>query len=327
MRVLVVKTSSLGDVIHALPAVSDAAAAIAGLRVDWVVEKAFSEIPAWHAAVDRVIPCELRRWRRQPLQTLRSGEWATFVAQMRRQPYDFIVDAQGLVKSAWLATRARDLRIGPGFRAAREPFAALFYRRHVSLPAHDQAHAVDRMRLLFSAALGYPLPQRAPDFGVRRDQFPIRGDLPTRYAVLLHATTWSSKQWREDSWRELGIWLKSRGVTCLLPWGNDAERASAEHIAAAFDGVVLPRLRIGELAGVLAHAKFVIGVDTGLAHLAGALGTHSVSLYGPTLPALTGTVGANQIHLVSTSDSTINRDRPTTVAVAAVQEALSPWLD
>ena len=326
MRVLVVKTSSLGDVIHALPAVSDAAAAVADLRIDWVVERAFSEIPAWHPVVDRVIPCELRRWRKQPLQALRSGEWAAFVDEMRRTRYDAILDAQGLVKSAWLASRARGLRIGPGFRSAREPVAALFYQRRIDLPAHDQAHAVDRMRLLFSAALGYPLPDRAPDFGLQRDQFPMR-DVAPRYAVLLHGTTWTNKRWPDQNWRELGAWLKSKGVTGLLPWGNDQERSSAENIAAAFDGVVLPRMRIGELAGLLAHANFVIGVDTGLAHLAGALGTRCVTVYGPTLPALTGTVGANQVHLVSENDGTIRRDRPNSVTAAAVQEALSPWLD
>ncbi len=325
MRVLVVKTSSLGDVIHALPALTDAKSALPSLTCDWVVEKAFSEIPVWHPAVDRVITCELRRWRKHPLATVRSGEWRAFVGELRRERYDVVLDAQGLVKSAWLAARARGTVIGPGFTSAREPFAAMFYDRRIASPSHDRAHAVDRMRRLFAAALGYPLPERPPDFGLRREDFPVAG-MPPRYAVLLHATTWATKRWREDCWQELGSWLRSQGIACLLPWGNDEERQAAERIAAAFDGRVLPRMRLGELAGVLAHARVVIGVDTGLSHLAGALGTPSVTLYGPTIPALTGTVGANQVHLVSTADTQISRGRSNTVTVTAVEEALKPWL-
>src|SRR5581483_11249442 len=164
VRVLVVKTSSLGDVIHALPALTDAKSALPDVTCDWVVEKAFSEIPAWHPAVGRVVTCELRRWRKHPLAALRSGEWRNFVGELRRTRYDVVLDAQGLLKSAWLATRARGTRIGPGFASAREPFAAMFYDRRIGLPSHDQAHAVDRMRRLFAAALGYAVPDRPPDF-------------------------------------------------------------------------------------------------------------------------------------------------------------------
>ncbi|HZP13225.1 MAG TPA: lipopolysaccharide heptosyltransferase I [Nevskiaceae bacterium] len=325
VRVLVVKTSSLGDVIHALPALTDAKSALPDVTCDWVVEKAFSEIPAWHPAVGRVVTCELRRWRKHPLAALRSGEWRNFVGELRRTRYDVVLDAQGLLKSAWLATRARGTRIGPGFASAREPFAAMFYDRRIGLPSHDQAHAVDRMRRLFAAALGYAVPDRPPDFGLRREGFPV-SDMPPRYAVLLHATTWATKRWREDCWQELGAWLRSQGIACLLPWGNDEERQAAERIAVPFEGRVLPRMRLGEIAGVLAHARFVVGVDTGLAHLAGALGTPSVTLYGPTIPALTGTVGAHQVHLVSTNDPQIRRDRSNTVSVTAVEQALKPWL-
>jgi heptosyltransferase-1 len=323
--VLIVKTSSLGDVVHTLPAVSDARAARTDLEFDWVVESAFAEIPGWHPAVRAVIPCALRRWRRSPLQALGSGEWGRFRQQLRGTQYELVLDAQGLLKSAWLAGCARGPRVGPDRRSAREPLAAAFYQRGIRLPERTQSHAVQRLRLLFAAALGYPLPATPPDFGLKRTQF-AESAFATPYCVLLHATTWPSKAWPERSWIELGLWLKSRGLRCVLPWGSDAERHTSERIAAAVDGIAPPRMRLTELAGVLAHARFVVGVDTGLAHLAAAVATPSVTLYGPTLPGLTGTVGANQIHLRSTDASTIDRARPTTVAVAGVQEAISAWL-
>jgi heptosyltransferase I len=325
MRVLIVKTSSLGDVIHALPAVTDACAALPQLRFDWLVEKAFSEIPAWHAGVERVIVCNVRDWRKRPLATLRSGDWHAFRGALRETSYDLVLDAQGLLKSALLATQARGLCVGPDKASAREPLAALFYRRGIPVPRQADAHAVERMRLLFSRALGYPAPTHAPDFGLRADQF-VRGDLPSRYVVLLHATTWPTKQWPEASWQELGGWLASLGITAVLPWGNEREQAAAQRIAAPFAGVVLPKMRLTGIAGVLAHAAAIVGVDTGLSHLAAALGTPAVTLYGPTLPALTGTVGERQLHLRSGAEAVVDRARPTTVPVVSVQEALKSWL-
>lgn len=325
MRVLIVKTSSLGDVIHCLPALSDAHAALPGARFDWLIEEAFAEIPAWHPAVQRVIPCALRRWRRSPLQALRSGQWRRFGEQLRSDEYDLVLDAQGLVKSAWLAGRARGPRAGPGFGSAREPLAAAFYQRRVGLPRHDRLHAVQRMRLLFAGALGYPQPATLPDFGLARAQFP-RAGAARPYCVLLHATTWPSKRWPEARWQEVGAWLRAQGVACVLPWGSDDERAAAGRIATAFGGEVPERMSLTALAGILAHASFALGVDTGLSHLAGALGTPAVTLYGPTLPALTGTVGADQVHLVSGETAQIDRARRTDVAVSRVQAALTRWL-
>ena len=325
MQVLIIKMSSLGDVVHMLPELSDARIAAPGIHFDWVVEGAFAEIPRWHPSVQRVIPCALRRWRRNPVHALRSGEWRHFREELRRTPYDLVLDAQGLLKSAWLAGCARGLCAGPGRDSARETLAAFFYQKKIRVPRHDQAHAVQRMRLLFARALGYVDPAGPPDFGLTREQFTVPS-LPRPYAVLLHATTWPTKCWPENSWVELGAWLGAQGIRSVLPWGNEGERESAVRIAAACDGVVLPRMSLGELAGTLAHARFAVGVDTGLAHLAAAVGTPSVTLYGPTRPDLTGTIGENQLHLCSSDAAAIDRDRPTTVPVPQVQAALSPWL-
>ena len=103
MRVLVVKMSSLGDVIHTLPALTDAAAAIPGITFDWVVEEGFAEIPAWHPAVDTVIPIALRRWRKHPWRDFRGPQWRACRQALRRQHYDAVIDAQGLLKSVFVA--------------------------------------------------------------------------------------------------------------------------------------------------------------------------------------------------------------------------------
>lgn len=326
MRLLIVKTSSLGDVIHALPAVTDAAARVPGLRCDWLVERSFAEIPAWHPLVDRVIPCDLRGWRKHLWRTVIGGDWSRFRHDLRIQPYDLVLDAQGLLKSAWLASRARGPLAGPDRGCAREPLAAWFYDRRLTIPAHDQAHAVERARRLFAGALGYPLPITDPDAGLSRKRFPVP-DVSEPYAVLLHGTTWESKRWPLANWQSLAQALSARGLRAVLPWGSPAEHEVAQTIAAYSHGLVLPRLGLTALAGWLAHARVVVGVDTGLAHLAAALGTPQVSLYGPTLPQLTGAVGANQVWLRSDEEAkSIDRQRPTTVSVQRVLEALAPLL-
>ena len=141
MRVLLIKTSSLGDVIHTLPALTDAARAIPGIRFDWVVEEGFAEIPAWHPAVDAVIPVAIRRWRKKPLQAVRSGEWSNFKRRLRETQYDLVIDAQGLLKSAWLTRYARAEVVGLDKSSAREPLAARFYQRGCLGPACGGAHA------------------------------------------------------------------------------------------------------------------------------------------------------------------------------------------
>lgn len=326
MRILIVKTSSLGDIVHALPALSDARAARPGLRCDWLAERAYAEIPCWHPAVHRVIGCDLRGWRSHPLRALAGGEWSRFNRELRLESYDLIVDAQGLLKSAWLARRARGPLAGPDRASAREPLAAWFYDRPCAVPKHDAAHAVDRNRILFAQALEYELPQTQARAGLARARFPAP-DFAAPYAVLLHGTTWPAKRWPLNHWSLLAAWLALRGITPVLPWGSEAERRDAETIAAACQGQVLPRAGLAELAGWLAHARLAVGVDTGLAHLAAAFGTPQVTLYGPTLPALTGAIGANQVWLRSDQSASIDRERGTTVAVERVQESVAALLE
>ena len=295
MKVLIIKTSSLGDVIHTLPALSDAMRALPEIRFDWVVEEALVEIPAWHPAVARVIPVALRRWRKNPLAALTGGEWREFLRQLRAESYDKVIDAQGLIKSAAITRLARGPRYGLDRRSAREPFATLAYGHKISI--EKKQHAITRVRELFAAALNYPRPATAPDYGISCGPFsPIPAD--EGYVVFLHGTAWASKQWPVEYWVQLARLASEQGYKVYLPWGSQEELQRARHIAAHCSGaVVLPQMNLAALAALLAHACGVVGVDTGLSHLAAALAAPAVTIYGATRPELTGTVGSGQVHL------------------------------
>ncbi len=297
MRVLLVKTSSLGDVVHALPALTDAAAARPEIRFDWVVEESLTDIPGWHPAVDRTIALASRRWRRRPWALFRDGRglWS----ELRGRRYDVVLDAQGLIKSAIVAGIARGSRYGLARDSAREPLAACLYRHRISIDRRQ--HAIDRLRQLFAAALQYPLPRSDVDYGICIERLCSEAVESDRsYLVFLHGTTWPSKLWPENYWREL-IQLANRdGRMVLLPSGNSAERARAERLAADNKRArVLPDLDLSGLAGVIAGAAGAVAVDTGLGHLAAALTVPCVSIYGATDPRLTGTRAAQQHHLVA----------------------------
>lgn len=296
MRVLIIKTSSLGDVIHTLPAVTDAAHAIPGIRFDWVVEEGFAEIPSWHPAVDQVIPVAIRRWRKNLWQTIKSGEWKAFKQRLRAQKYDLVIDAQGLVKSAWLTRYVKAPVAGLDRYSAREGWASRFYDRRLSVAVGQ--HAVERVRQLFALALAYDLPEGIGRYGLDLDRLQLPPAAP--YVVFLHGTTWATKHWPEAYWRELAERLGRRNLQVRLPWGNPAEKARAERIAQGLKNCeVLPKLNLAGVARVLAAAKACVAVDTGLGHLAAALDVPTISLFGPTNPGLTGAYGRVQVHQAS----------------------------
>ncbi|MDZ5113410.1 MULTISPECIES: lipopolysaccharide heptosyltransferase I [Pseudomonas] len=296
MRVLIIKTSSLGDVIHTLPALTDAAHAIPGIRFDWVVEEGFAEIPSWHPAVDQVIPVAIRRWRKNLWQTIKSGEWKTFKQRVRERKYDLVIDAQGLVKSAWLTRYVKAPVAGLDRYSAREGWASRFYDRRLSVATGQ--HAVERVRQLFAMALAYDLPEGIGNYGLDLERLQLPPAAP--YVVFLHGTTWATKHWPEAYWRELAERMGRRKLEVRLPWGNPAEKARAERIAQGLNNCqVLPKLNLAGVARVLAAAKACVAVDTGLGHLAAALDVPTISLFGPTNPGLTGAYGRTQIHQAS----------------------------
>ncbi len=296
MRVLIVKTSSLGDLIHAFPALTDAAAAHPGMEFHWLVEEAFAAVPAWHPAVERVLPIALRRWRRSPWKSLRSGEPAHLRRQLKAGGYDLVIDAQGLLKSALPACLAGATVAGYDRRSIREPLAASFYHRRLAVSR--ELHAIERIRRLFALALGYDLPGTAPDYGLARPT-----EERERTLLFLHGTTWPSKHWPEAYWIELARLAREAGYRVEWPWHGDAERRRAERLCGESGaGELLPALDLDGLKARLARAAGVVGVDSGLAHVAAALGTPAVTLYGPTRTGLTGAVGPRQRNLESDLD-------------------------
>lgn len=310
MKVLIVKTSSMGDILHTLPAVTDAARALPGIQIDWVVEENFAEIPHWHTSIRRVIPVAIRRWRKHPLKTLKSDEWKQFRRDIAQENYDCIIDAQGLFKSAFIARLAKGPVYGFDFRSAREPLACLAYR-HTFYVAKNQ-HAVERTRHLFARALCYTLPKtdascavqsffRSPlgngHFGLVRQQF---GQLNTQkpFVLFLHGTTRDDKHWPDEHWMALCKIITNAGFYVKVPWYNDVEKARAEKIAAvSLQAEVLSKSNLQGMAKTLAEASAFVAVDTGLGHLGAALSIPGISLYGPTSPARIGAYGENQIHI------------------------------
>ncbi len=293
MHVLLVKTSSLGDVLHALPAVTDAVRAMPGLRFDWLVEEACAAVPRWHPAVERVIPVALRRWRHAPLAAWRSGEWSAFRRALAGRSYGLVLDAQGLMKSAFLSCLARGPRAGFDAASAREPLAARCYAHRHAVPR--DLHAVERLRRLFAAALGYAPPQTPVDYGIAPARSPVSSTI-----MLAHGTSWSSKRWPEAYWIDLTRRILADGHEVALIAGSEAEDATSRRIADAAPGArVLPRLDLDGLRVSLSSARGFIGVDSGVAHLGAAIGLATLTLYGPTDPARTGTTGPRQAHLAA----------------------------
>ena len=282
MRILLIKTSSLGDVVHNLPVVTDLCSRFPGASIDWVVEEAFADIPRLHPGIAEVIPVAVRRWRHSLLSPQTWREVGSLRKRLCAVRYDIAIDTQGLLKSALITRMAHTRRCGFAAGSAREPLASRFY--DARFPVDKALHAVERNRRLVAQAGGYVV-SGAPDYGIAAAPAPTPG--PT--AVLLTATSRDDKLWPEDRWIALGCELQARGLYCLLPAGNSAERERAQRIAARIpQASPLPPSSLAELAGQLSAARIVVGVDTGLIHLASALGTPTLALFSASDPALTG---------------------------------------
>jgi heptosyltransferase-1 len=290
-RILIVKTSSMGDVVHATPVVADILARFPQAQIDWLVEAPFAAIPRLHPGVRRVIPMAWRKWRHQ----LFSGAtWKAIGAlrnELRRDPHDMVLDLQGLLKSALWARQAAGPVVGYDRASAREPLAALLYRRGAAVPKNLQA--VQRNRLLAAAHLNLMPPSALPMFGLCPPE-PSWKPRDT-YAVLIPNASRASKLWPERQWVAVGKRLAERGWLPLVLWGRPDEQTLAERIAAGCDGDVPPFLSVGDMAGVLAGAQQVVGLDTGFTHLAAALGRPTLGIYCDHDPGLAGITGPGRV--------------------------------
>ena len=289
----------MGDVVHTLPALTDAARAHSSIRFDWAVDEAFADIPAWHSHVEEVFPVSLRSWRKDLASSAGRAEVNAILKKLRQQHYDAIVDLQGEFKSAFVARLAKGVRHGYDSKSAREVGAHVVDGKRYAIP--KGTHSMARMRQLLSQALAYSYDEQAIDYGIDRTRLPealLKTDRP--YVVFIHSTSWQSKNWPEPYWVELAERVGVEGYSILLPWGTEAERKRANRIAnGTVKGVVLPRLSIAQKASIIAGAAATVGLDTGLSHIAAALDVQSVTLYGATDPKLCGTIGGNQVQIKS----------------------------
>ena len=309
MKILIVKTSSLGDVIHTLPALSDAASVIPDIEFDWVVEEDFAEIPAWHQAVKQVIPVALRRLRKEK-SWMAIKEVKAFLNKLRAQKYDYIIDAQGLIKSALITMLAHGNKCGLDFNSAREAAASFFYGKKFAIPKGQ--HAIERIRRLFADVLGYEV-KRPVAYGINLFFAPVTRE---KYLVFVHGSSHPNKCWADYKWIELAELVGAKGFAVKLPWGNESELKRAQTIAAVCTHAqVLPKSSLYDLAQIFLKSAGVIAVDTGLGHLAAALDVPTVSLYKNTNPALIGTIGAHCEYLQNMAD----------VAVGTVLGKINFW--
>ena len=291
LRLLIVKTSSMGDVVHALPVIADLRRHHPDAVVDWLVEPPFAAIPQLHPAVRRVLKVGWRKWRKHLFARETWRAMAALREQLRTEPYDLVLDLQGLLKSVLWGLQARGPLAGYDRASAREPMAAWCYRRTAAVPR--DLHAVQRNRLLAAAHLGYAVPDTAPDFGLRAPtpSWPA----PAPYAVLIPNASRPEKFWPEERWIAVGRRLRERGWTPVVLWGNELERAMAERIAAGCGGVLPPFLSVADMAAVLAGAMTVVGLDTGFSHLAAAFGRPTLGIYCDHEPGLAGITGPGPV--------------------------------
>ncbi|QDQ26767.1 lipopolysaccharide heptosyltransferase I [Chitinimonas arctica] len=289
-KILLVRLSSMGDVIHNLPAVTDLVAHYPNAELHWAVEEGFADLPGLHPAIGKIKPFALRRWRKQPLSRQSWREFQAFRAGLKAERYDLVIDSQGLLKSALVARSSGAAIAGFDRHGAREPLASYLYDRRYAVPS--TLHVIERNRLLTGQALGYR-PGALLDYGIRAPACALPWRPAGDYAVLLTATSRDDKLWDEANWIGLGRHLLAQGLRPVLPWGGERERERAERIVAQLPGaVVAPRLSLAEAARLLADGRVAIGVDTGLMHLAAALGIPSIALFCASDPGMTGVLAA-----------------------------------
>jgi heptosyltransferase-1 len=290
-RILFTRMSSLGDIIHTFPAATDVRAAHPDAALDWVVEEAYVPLVQMHPGVSRIIPIAQRRWRKSLARAATWREMRAFREALRGRAYDAVVDTQGLLKSALVAKLAGGPIHGFGRKTAREPLAARFYDSTYDFAPED--HKIERYRAVAARALGYR--PGGLDYGIVAPPRPSIAPFG-RYAVLLHSTARAGKLWKEEHWRTLGAWLEAEGYACVLPWGTEEERARAGRISEALGKPVVPaRLSLQEAAGLIGHAAVVVGLDTGLMHLAAALKVPVVGIFCDSEPLDAHPLGAGRL--------------------------------
>ncbi|MEN6288159.1 lipopolysaccharide heptosyltransferase I [Bordetella pertussis] len=330
-RILIVRTSSLGDLVHMLPAISDIARYVPDTHIDWVAEEAFADIPKWHPAVNEVIKVAHRRWRKAWWSEPVRQERRALAERLRSVSYDVVLDMQGLLKSAWLVRQTRGVRHGLDWRSAREPLVSLFY--NVRHRVEFWQPAVVRQRKLAALTFGYNY-AGSPDFGLQAFGRAAQADDapadPGRrmlhlaadrgYAVIMPSASRDDKLWPEDDWRAVFRRLQDAGCALRLLAGNEQEAERARVLVAGMEGVeVLPRMDLTSVAQVLAGARLMVGLDSGLTHLSAALGRPTIGIYRASTPVRTPLVGPSYTASLGDRGASPSRE----AVLASVEQALA----
>ena len=277
--------------MHTMPAISDIARAHPAATIDWLIEASFAALPLMHPAVRQSIPISWRRWRKSLFAADTRAALSAARAMLRAERYDWVIDLQGLVKSALWATQARGPRAGFAADSAREPLATLFYSQRATVDKN--LHAIERSRRLAAAHLGYHL-DGPPRFGLTAPSG-LWGPSQPRYGVLIPGASRPEKLWPEASWITVAKALQARGLTVVWFWGSPAEGERARRLADAAGGEVPPFLTVKDASAVLAGACLCVGLDTGFTHLAAAFGVDTLGIYCDHEPGLVGIIGAGTV--------------------------------
>lgn len=296
-KVLLVKITSMGDLIQMLPALTDAARAIPGIQFDWLAEESFQDIPSLHPTVNQIITLPYRRWKKNIKQAIASGEIKAFLKKLRAQRYDMVIDAQSNLKSAVISLLAKGTRYGVDKTSVREYGAHFMYNKKITID-RDQNHA-HRLRQMMASFLQYPLPDTTAEYGIRVEDLPaIDFVLPERFVFITAIASCANKLWPEDYWQIVVDDLVQSGYEIVIPWWSQEEKQRALRLQNNRVAVhLLPTLSLAQKANVLARATASISLDTGLAHMAAALNIPNVTLYGPIDSKHCGTHGYKQVHL------------------------------
>ena len=303
MRVLIIKLTSMGDLMHAFPAITDMAARYPNLEIDWVVDEGFAEVPLWHPSVKRVITTAHRRWKKNLVSCYRKGEFQQFYRTLNADDYDVVVDLQSNLKSAVVSWLRKDKVHGYDRHTCRERPAHWAYGQHYHVALRQ--HAIERQRELMAKILGYVKPETQPDYGIDLHACQLPDiSLPENYVVCVHNASWPTKLWPQECWQQLIERVANKGYRVLLPCGNHQEYERAQRIADTHAcAIALPKMSLNQTAAIIQGAKAAVCSDTGLAHMTAVTNTPSITLYAVTDTVLIGTVGRHQQHIIADQQS------------------------
>ncbi len=302
---LIIKTSSLGDIVHMLPAISDAAYFNPEIKFDWVVEEGFAEVASWHPNINKVIPIAIRRWRKNLSSKQTWREISHFKGQLQAQQYHKVIDSQGLLKSALVTSWAKGESWGYDKNSITESIASYFYQKKATVSR--ELHAITRNRQILAQSLSYSIHNLPLDYGIAGNTFyqPPKNLIPNKTLLAFHATSREDKEWNLDLWDQFIPQITKQGYHFLLPWGNEREYQRAKQLSSTHHNVhCLEKCTLSELAALIQAADAVIGMDTGLMHIAAAFNKKGIALYPVTQPKLTGVLTALPQSIESLSGKT-----------------------